>query len=330
MGRIDRSDGQDATMERRHIQAMLRHIEGYELVKRKTHPEYRTATEFYAGVGVCKQNFLKYYRRYVTHGRELKALIPHRTGRKFKDVITYAPEIIAAVQDIRSRGYNRYDISLQLKALLGVELPPTTIYRLMKKLGINQLNPVLKEEKRRIIKMQAGELGHIDIHYLTKATVRSCPNQKIYLLGIIDSYSRVCWVEVMNSIKATQVTFTAMEALMRLKQRYGIQFVEMMSDNGQEFASKNNPDHPFEKMLSFYGIKHRYTKPFTPKTNGKIERFWKTIEDELLSGEQFDTIEELKHYIIGYNVYYNEHRIHQGINNKKPCNFLQHIPEPTS
>jgi transposase InsO family protein len=329
MGRIDRSGGQDRTMERRHIQAMLRHIDAYELVKRKAHPEYQTATAFYAGAGVCKQNFLKYYRRYVAHGRELKALIPHRTVRKFKDAVAYAPEIIAAVQDIRSRGYNRYDIALKLKQLLDVELPPTTVYRLMRKLGIHQLNPIIKEEKRRIIKMSAGELGHIDIHYLAKGMVRACPNQKLYLLGIIDSYSRLCWVEVIDSIKSTHVTFTAMEALMRLKQRYGVQFAEIMSDNGQEFASKNNPDHPFEKMLSFYGITHRYTKPFTPKTNGKIERFWKTIEEELLSGEQFDTLDELKHYITGYNVYYNEHPIHQGINNKKPCNMIQTILEPS-
>lgn len=329
MGRIDRSGGQDATMERRHIQLMLRHIEGYELVKQRLHPEYKTAAAFYAGVGVCKQNFLKYYRRYIPQGKESSSLVPHRTGRKFKDAIAYAPQIIEAVRDIRSRGYNRYDIALQLKHLLDVELPPTTVYRLLKKLGLHQLNPVIKEETRRIIKMQAGELGHIDIHYLSKGIVKSCPKEKLYLLGVIDSYSRICWVEVIDSIKAMHVAFTAMEILMRLKDRYGIQFTEMMSDNGQEFSSKNNPDHPFERMLNFYGVKHRYTKPFTPKTNGKIERFWKTIENELLSGEQFDTLEELEHYITGYNIYYNEHRIHQGIHNKKPCSMLQPFLEPS-
>lgn len=329
MGRIDRSGGQDATMERRHIQTMLRYIDGYELVKKRLHPEYKTASAFYAGVGVCKQNFLKYYRRYVGQGREIGSLIPHRTGRKFKDAMAYAPEIIQAVKDISSRGYNRYDIALQLKQLLGIELPPTTVYRLLKKLGVHHLNPVIKQEKRRIIKMEAGELGHIDIHYLTKGIVKDCTHQKLYLLGIIDSYSRVCWVEVIDSIKSTHVTFAAMDTLMRLKHRYDIQFTDMMSDNGQEFSSKNNPYHPFEKMLNFYGIRHRYTKPFTPKTNGKIERFWKTIEDELLSGEQFDTLTELKHYITGYNIYYNEHRIHQGISNKKPCAMLSNFLEPT-
>ena len=75
-------------------------------------------------------------------------------------------------------------------------------------------------------------------------------------------------------------------------------------------------------MLKFYDIKHRYTKPCSPQTNGKIERFWKTIEEELLAGETFETLEEFKNYIRGYAIYYNEHRIHQGINNKMPIEMI--------
>ena len=65
------------------------------------------------------------------------------------------------------------------------------------------------------------------------------------------------------------------------------------------------------------------TKPCRPQTNGKIERFWKTLEDELLSGEKFETLEEFKQHILGYVVYYNEHRIHQGINNIMPVQKLK-------
>jgi transposase InsO family protein len=322
MGRVDRSGGQDATMERRHIQAMLRHIDEYECVKRKQHGLYKTAASFYKARGLCKQNFLKYYRRYVTQGRVVSALIPHRTGRKYRDAVQYAPEVIEAVQAIRSKGYNRFDISRLIKQQHQIELPPTSVYRLMKKLGIHRLNSVIKEEKRRIVKMAAGELGHVDIHYIAKGTVKECGQKKLYLLGIIDSYSRVCWLEVLESIAAVDVMFAGMEALMRLKDRYDISFTEMLSDNGSEFSSRNNPSHPFERMLRFYGIKHRYTKPFTPQTNGKIERFWKTIEDELLAGEQFETLDELKHHITGYAIYYNEHRAHQGIDLKTPAAML--------
>ena len=169
--------------------------------------------------------------------------------------------------------------------------------------------------------METGELGHVDIHYITKGTVKSLGNKKLYLLGIIDDYSRICWLKIIDSTKAVKVTFAAMDIMLKIKGRYGIQFKEMLSDNGSEFSSRNNPDHPFEAMLNFYDVKHRYTQPFRPQTNGKIERFWKTIEDELLSGEQFETLEELENHILGYAIYYNEHRIHQGINNKMPVDM---------
>lgn len=323
MGRIDRSGGQDSVMERRHINAMLHNIEEYELVKNKQHTSFITAEDFYQAKGLCRQNFLKYYRRFLNSSRDVESLIPKKVGRKFKDELKYLPQIIDKIKLIRQRGYNRFEISRKLRHQDNILISPSSTYRLMRKLGINQLNPVIKEEVRRIVKMSSGELGHVDIHYVTSGTVKELgKNKKLYLLGIIDSYSRICWLEVIDSIKAINVAFAAMDIMMILKERYGIEFKEMMSDNGSEFASKNNPDHPFERMLSFYNVKHRYTKPFSPKTNGKIERFWKTIEEELLSGEYFETLEEFKHHILGYNLYYNEHRIHQGINNKMPVEMV--------
>jgi len=159
---------------------------------------------------------------------------------------------------------------------------------------------------------------------VAKGTVSELKTQKVYLLGVIDSYSRICWLEPLTSIKALDISFSTLDMLTLLKSRYGIEFKEMLSDNGSEFSSRKNPEnHPFEKMLSFLGIKHRYTQPCKPQTNGKIERFWKTLEDELLSGETFETLAEFKHYIRGYCVYYNEHRMHQGIQLKIPSEMLK-------
>ena len=73
-----------------------------------------------------------------------------------------------------------------MKDRLNIEISSSTIYRLMVKLGINRLNPQLKELKRRIIKMSAGELGHIDVHYVSKGTVKGFEKQKLYIVGIID------------------------------------------------------------------------------------------------------------------------------------------------
>lgn len=323
MGRIDRSQGQDATMARRHIQQMVQHIDEYEQVKRNTHPKYRTAQSFYEAKGILKQNFLKYYRRYVAADREVQALIPLKTGRKFKEVLTHTPEVVEKIKALREKGYNRYDMALILKDRHAIHLSGSTIYRLMKKLKINRLNPDLKQKVRRIIKTSAGELGHIDIHYVKKGTVKELGPQKLYILGVIDSYSRVCWLEVLTSIKSMDVSLSTLDILTLLRGRYGIKFKEMLSDNGQEFSSRGSKqNHPFERLLAHLEIKHRYTQPCRPQTNGKIERFWKTLENELLDGEVFDTLEEFKHYIQGYCLYYNEHRMHQGLQLKIPHEML--------
>jgi IS30 family transposase len=319
---ISRSYGQGSVLERRHINSMIRNVEEYELTKSGNHSLFSTLDEFYTNKNICRQNFLKYYKRYVNANREIESLLPRKTGRKFKKELGLNPDIINKIKLIRSDGYNRFEIIDKLKKQNNIEISSTSMYRLLCRLGINQLNPIIKEEKRRIIKMSTGELGHIDIHYVASNTVKESPRAKLYLLGLIDSYSRICWIEVIDSIKAINVSFATMDIMVKLKHRYNIEFKEMMSDNGSEFASRNNPDHPFEKMLSFYNIKHIYTKPCSPKTNGKIERFWKTIEEELLSGEQFETLAELKHHILGYNIYYNEHRMHQGINNKMPVDMV--------
>lgn len=221
MGRIDRSCGQDATMERRHIERMLSDVAGYELVKAKKHHKYKSAQDFYDGQSICKQNFLKYYRRHVLSGRSIASLIPNKAGRKFKDALNHAPEIIEKLKDIRKKGYNRYDISYILKKE-EVVLSASSIYRLMKKLGINRFNPRIKEDQRRIIKMSCGELGHIDIHYVSQGTVKEMGTKKLYLLGIIDSYSRVCWLDVLDSIKSLNVSLSMLDTLVTIRSRYGI------------------------------------------------------------------------------------------------------------
>lgn len=59
-----------------------------------------------------------------------------------------------------------------------------------------------------------------------------------------------------------------------------------MTDNGQEFTAftsqKAKDKHFFEAMLNIFGINHIYTKPYRPKTNGKIERFWRILYNECL------------------------------------------------
>ena len=69
------------------------------------------------------------------------------------------------------------------------------------------------------------------------------------------------------------------------------------------------------------GIKHRYTRPYRPQTNGKVERFWRTLQEDLIHETDFDTLEELKDELFQYLYYYNNERPHQGIGGKKPIDM---------
>ena len=66
-------------------------------------------------------------------------------------------------------GNSRYDIFAILKPTLGEHTPkPSAIYAILERHGLNRLTPPMKQSKRRIIKTRAGELGHLDCHYLGK------------------------------------------------------------------------------------------------------------------------------------------------------------------
>lgn len=70
------------------------------------------------------------------------------------------------------------------------------------------------------------------------------------------------------------------------------------------------------------GVPSPYTRPYKPQKNGKEERFWRTLNNDLIEGTTFESVEELKDKLFQYLIYYNEHRPHQGF---MPLNFLQNF-----
>ncbi|MEI9942884.1 MAG: integrase core domain-containing protein [Chitinophagaceae bacterium] len=169
-----------------------------------------------------------------------------------------------------------------------------------------------------------GQLGHIDTHHLSKYVIRG-EVQKLYVVAVLDDYSRLAWAELLEQADSLSVMFSVMRCFMELKKLYNIQFEEVLTDNGKEFGGSNlkhKQKHAFERMLIEMGVKHRYTQFYRPQTNGKIERFWRTMEEDLIMDTDFDSKEELKEEILKYNFYYNEHRPHQGIEGKKPIEMI--------
>lgn len=318
----------DLTLARNYIQKYQFLIKEYEQVKNKSHPNYRFAKEFYESNGIDRRSFLKYYNRFKQSGRD-RDLLPQKRGPKWKSRRPL-PFIEQKVIALREKGNNKYEISCILKPKLKQFTPsPSGVYNIIKRYGMNRLTPKMQQNKRQIIKTKAGELAHIDTHYLSKGIVHSQPNKRYYLYGIIDSCTRVAWVELTEDITALTTMFAGLKSFNILASHYNIKFKEVLTDNGPEFgkkSSKSKKNHAFERMLKELEIKHRYIKPYRPQTNGKIERFWRTIEDDLIRETYFESKAHLKEEILQYLYYYNQDRPHQSLNGQAPNMFNQKCP----
>jgi transposase InsO family protein len=277
--------------------------------------------DFYRHHGTCSQSFRKYYNRYLQAGDE--GLLPQRRGPKWKTRRMPAA-LEAEVIEQRRLGLNRYEIYAVLRERGGTAPSPSAIYRAFVRHGLNRRSRPMLEEKRRIIKERLGELGHVDLHQLSRECFLVPPPTPAYVISLIDSCSRLAWAEVVESKKALPVMFRTLKLINTLNARYGLVFAEILTDNGAEFAARKRPlDHPFETMLSELGIVHRYTRPYRPQTNGKVERFWRTLEDDLVEGTTFDNLTHFSNELLEYLIYYNEFRPHQALNHTTPKAFAQ-------
>ena len=171
---------------------------------------------------------------------------------------------------------NRSEILLILRKA-GIVVSSTTIYNVFKRNNLNKLLKLDKEKiiiPKRILMSYSGELLNVDLHQLPKGITIQNSNHTYYLLGLVDGYSRVAWVEVLDSKKALDVMFGFLKSFNFLRMEYGIESESVMTDNGSEFGggvgTQDKEHHPFERLLFELGIKHKYTKPYHPQQNGKV------------------------------------------------------------
>jgi hypothetical protein len=298
-------------------------IKEYELIKNKQHAQFQKLEDFYKVHGTNRKSFLKYYNRFKQTGED-KELLPQKRGPKYKTrrPIKFIENKVIA---LRQKGNSRHEIVNILKPCLHKFTPsPSGVYNICRRNGLSRLTPIMKENKRKIIKEKMGQLGHIDCHHLGKSIIRG-QSQKLYLVCIIDDYSRIAWAEVTKDVSSLTVMFAALKCLNMLHDTYKIKFEEVLTDNGPEFGnkdSKQKEQHPFERMLIELGIKHLYTRPYRPQTNGKVERFWRTLQEDLIQETDFDSLEEFRDELIQYLYYYNHERAHMGIEGKTPVDMI--------
>ena len=97
--------------------------------------------------------------------------------------------------------------------------------------------------------------------------------------------------------------------------------------NGPECKGTLEKEHPFETLCTELGIKHIYTRPYRPQTNGKIEAFFKIIKREFFYPNSFESTEEMTLNLGNYLFEFNHLRKHGGLNYEPPFDKLQKVTE---
>jgi hypothetical protein len=315
----------DRTLERNFLRDRGKLVVEYEQIKQGKHMTFKFVQQFYNYHQMSRQNFIKYYNRYRLEGEG--GLMPRKRGRRFGD-IKIIPEIEAKIVELRLQGHGRYDVHNLLSSRFGVDLPSySTIYNVFLRHGINKVDDKLIQAKQRYIRETVGELMHVDCYSMPKGIVDESKD-KYHLVGMIDDNSRYVMLSITKDVKSLSVTNSLTRMIGAFEHLCERKVQELLTDNGSEFGgvTSKNLDNPFLNLMSVLGIKHRKTKPYRPQTNGKIERFWKTLNLEFLEGRTFSTLAKLQAELIEYQIYYNYLRPHQGINGYKPIDYVNLSP----
>ena len=165
----------------------------------------------------------------------------------------------------------------------------------------------------RFERSRAMELWQMDIVsriYLTNGTQLHC------VTGV-DDHSRFC---VSAQLVARATAKPVCDALLLALRRHGVP-EEIMTDNGRVFTGKHQTKPAtvlFDRILANNGVKHRLTAPYSPTTNGKVERFHRTMRREFFELATYDTLEATQAALDAWVHDYNANRPHQALGDIAP------------
>ncbi len=274
---------------------------------------------------ISKKELLRYYRKWLEGGKTDEALLPKKRGARPGSRRTPKEIERNIVKAYRRFGSNRYELVLLFKPYYLDKTPaPATMDRIKAKYPLNKSQ---KKIIKRYEKQAPGELAHIDLTELTKDIKCQFKVKKLYCASICDDCTRLTYSEVIPDKKASTTTYFLARSLSWFKQIYNFEFESLISDNGHEFRGSLKKEHPFETMCTELGIKHRYTRPYRPQTNGKIEAFNRILKKEFLYPNSFNSEKDLMQNLGNFLFEYNHLRRHGGLNYITPFDKLQKVTE---
>jgi transposase InsO family protein len=203
-------------------------------------------------------------------------------------------------------------------------LSPASVSRILRRAKLSRwrdLNP--PPPIQRYEHPRPGDLLHLDIKGMTqfgavslRGDGRLRGKQKhpgfLALHVAVDDHSRMAFTQMLPDQKA-ETTIGFLSSAVEFFARHGIGVRALLTDNGSSYRST-----PFRRACQQMAIKHCRTRPYTPRTNGKAERFIQTALREWAYAKHWTNSEQRDAHLQPWIDYYNHHRPHGSLNYKPP------------
>jgi len=291
------------------------------LIRRVRDRGWRVETAALAA-GVSVRSAYKWLARHRAGGEGAlhdRSSAPARSPRRL------AAEVTAEIERLRRQHLSGPQIARRLGR------PVATVGLALRRLGLGRLAAL--EPRPPVIRYQRagpGELLHIDTkklgridgigHRITgnrRDTRRGAGWEILHVA--IDDAARLAYSEVLPDERKASATAFLDRALAWFA-RHGVTVERVMTDNGSAYRS-----HDFRHACADAGLRHLRTRPYTPRTNGKAERFIQTCLREWAYARPYASSTERSYAIDLWLHHYNHHRPHAGINALTPAARLNNL-----
>jgi len=283
-----------------------------------------TAAAEAAGVSVrCGRKWVGRYRAEGELGLRDRSSAPKRVANRT------APERIEAIAKLRRLRFTAAEIA----ETLGMAL--STVSGILTRTRMGRLGRLGLERPIRYERSRPGELVHVDIkklgriqggagkrwrnglrHYTPTRTDREGKERKTvgweFVHVAVDDYSRLAYAEVLADEKATTATGFLRRAV-AFYARYGIKVEQLLTDNGSAYISTVHAI-----ACRRLKITHLRTRPRRPQTNGKAERFIRTMLTSWAYGAIYASSTERTNALDGWLWFYNHRRRHSALGHQPP------------
>ncbi len=224
-------------------------------------------------------------------------------------IIQYAKNHYAENAYYLRDGYRRLTYRMLDEDIVAVS--PSSVYRVLKTEGLlNSWNTAKTSKKGDGFKQPDAvhKHWHIDIKYINfRGTF-------LFLISVMDGYSRYI---LHHELRTQMSEYDVQLTIQRAKEKYPDAKPIIISDNGSQFISKD-----FQEFIKFLELTHIRTSIAYPQSNGKLERFHRSLGMECLNTRSFITLEDARKTIASYIDYYNRVRLHSSLFFLTPEDFL--------